>query len=71
MFTLISNANANAKNPNDLLKFIVLYFVILIVMTFVLKFFWNRALVKHVTILKPITSLMDSLMLAIGLTLIQ
>jgi hypothetical protein len=38
---------------------------------FILKFLWNRYLVKHITILKPITSFKDALMLSIALGLIK
>ena len=38
---------------------------------FIIRFLWNRYLVKHVTILKPITSFKDAFMLSLALGLIK
>jgi hypothetical protein len=38
---------------------------------FLLRFFWNRSLVPHITIFKPITTLLDALLLSIALNLIR
>ena len=38
---------------------------------FIIKFLWNRYLVKHITILRPITDFKDALMLSIALGLIK
>jgi len=43
----------------------------ILITLFILKFLWNRYLVKHITILKPITNFKDALMLSIALGLIK
>ena len=38
---------------------------------FIIKFLWNQYLVKHITILKPITGFKDAFMMSIALCLIK
>ena len=60
----------NAKTQAEFFNALVIYTLIVVIMTFLLRYFWNNALVKHITILKPVNTLFDSLMLAIGISLI-
>ena len=41
--------------------------LVLLISTFILRYSWNRGLVKHVTVLKPINSFLDALILSVGL----
>ena len=49
--------------------FIFLAFVIF--WTFFLMFLWNQTLVPHISVLKPVTSLVDTFLLAVGLAVFQ
>ena len=60
------NSFLNCKNSGDCFSLVTIALFILFLKTFLLKYFWNNALVPHITILKPISTLMDSLMLSIG-----
>jgi hypothetical protein len=40
-------------------------------MTFLIRAVWNRSLVKHITILKPINTLVDAFILAISINMIK
>lgn len=60
----------NTKTQAEFFNALVIYTLVVILMSFLLRYFWNNALVKHVTILKPVNTLFDSLMLAIGISLI-
>ena len=60
----------NTKTQADFFNSLVVYTLIVIIMSFLLRYFWNNALVKHITVLKPVNTLFDSLMLAIGISLI-
>lgn len=61
----------NSKSQADLINSIIIYSIVIVLVSFILRYFWNNALVKHITILKPIKTLLDSLMLSIGLSLVM
>lgn len=61
----------NSKTQKDLINNLLLFIVLVIVSAFLVRFFWNRALVPHVTVLKPVKTLLDALLLSIGLNLLM
>lgn len=61
----------NSSNATDFLKNVLIFAILIIIFTFIIKFLWNRALVPHVTVLKPVTDLKDALLLAFGLMLLR
>ena len=65
------SAGANSKDTKDFLKNFVLFLIILIVSMFFLQFLWNKSLVPHITILRPLTSLTDAFLLALALNLLR
>jgi len=54
---------------NALSLFLVLLITFLVNLVFV-RFLWNNSLVKHVTILRPTTTLFETFLLALSLTII-
>lgn len=58
------------KTTGDFVACFVRWLIVVLIATLLIRFFWNRGLVPHVTVLKPIKSLTDALMVAIGLSLI-
>lgn len=58
------------KTTGDFVYCFVRWLIVVLIGTLLIRFFWNRGLVPHVTVLKPIKSLTDALMVAIGLSLI-
>ena len=66
MFSTVTNS----KNSEDLLKNFVLFLIVLLISTFVVRFLWNNALVNHITILKPIRTLTDAFLLSLALNLL-
>ena len=61
----------NSSNATDFLKNVLIFAILIIIFTFIIKFLWNRALVPHITVLKPVTDLKDALLLAFGLMLLR
>ena len=59
----------NIKSSTDFLKFLVIFLLVLFVNMFVVRFLWNTVLVKYITILRPVQTLLDTLLLAIALTM--
>jgi|TARA_B110001452_G_scaffold251937_1_gene241411 hypothetical protein len=61
----------NAKKMNEVVSEILIFTLILLISTFVLRFAWNRSLVKHITVLKPINSILDAFILSLSLAVIR
>ena len=60
----------NCKNTEECARLILVIVLVLMIQMFLLKYFWNKALVPHITVLKPINTLTQALMVAIGLSLV-
>ena len=60
----------DCKTPAECLQVLIVLVLLIAINMFILRFFWNSSLVKHVSVLKPISTLMDAFMLAIALTLL-
>lgn len=65
------NKLLNSNSQNELLKNIMLFIIVVILSAFLIRYLWNKTLVPHVTILKPVNTLLDALLLSIGLNLIS
>ena len=59
------------RRPIDALTEILLFVLVILVSTFVLRFTWNNSLVKHVTVLKPLNTFLDAFLLSISLAVIR
>ena len=60
-----------AKNSTDAINAILVFALMVVISTFLLRFLWNEALVKHVTVFKPVGSLMDAFLLSLGLGVLK
>ena len=61
----------NCKNTEECVRMIGILVLVLVIQMFLLKFFWNKALVPHINILRPIADIKSALMLAIALGLVN
>ena len=66
MLTIIQSRNTKEAMYN---LFIFSLFVVL--MTILMQFLWNRTLVKHISILRPVDSLLQTFLLALGIALFR
>ncbi len=62
---------ANAKKMNDALTEILIFILSILISTFVLRFAWNKSLVKHISTLKPIKSFLDAFILSLSISVIR
>jgi hypothetical protein len=60
----------NIKSASGFLQTLVVFLIVLLINVLIVRFLWNTALVKHITILRPATTLLDTLILSIALSLI-
>lgn len=61
----------SARNTGDLLYQLTIFLLFVVIMTFVLRFLWNGTLVKHISVLRPVESLVDTFLLALGIALFK
>ena len=62
---------SKSASKSDVISDILIFVLTLLISTFILRLVWNRSLVKHISILKPIKNLTDALILAISMTVIR
>lgn len=62
---------AKSQNKSDMLTELLLFILNILIATFVLRFAWNRSLVPHITILKPLESMLDAFILALSLSIVR
>ena len=60
-----------AQNRSDALMEFLIFVLVVLVSTFLLRLVWNRSLVKHITVLKPIDNLMDAFILSLSLQIVR
>lgn len=62
---------ANAKKLNQVFTEILVFILSILISTFVLRFAWNQSLVKHITVLKPISTFTDAFILSLAISVIR
>jgi hypothetical protein len=60
-----------AKTKSDALTEFLTYVLIVLISTFILRVVWNRSLVKHITVLKPINTMLDAFILTLALSVVR
>ena len=62
---------ANAKKMNEAMTEILVFLLSILISTFVLRFAWNKSLVKHITVLKPINTFLDAFILSLAVSVVR
>ena len=60
----------DCRTPAQCLKTLAMFLISLLINVLIIRFLWNTALVKHITILKPASTLLDTLLLAVSMSLV-
>lgn len=60
-----------AKNSTEAVNTLLIFALTVLISTFLLRFLWNQGLVKHITVFKPVSSLMDTFLLSLGLSVLK
>jgi hypothetical protein len=61
----------NAKTTKAALTELLMMVLSILVSTFVLRFTWNNSLSKHVSVLKPLNTFLDALLLSISIQVVR
>ena len=67
---MIQEVTKAQSKSNAVTEFLIFVLTVLI-STFLLRLVWNRSLVKHITILKPLNTLLDAFILALSLQVMR
>ena len=59
-----------SENRTDVVRQLLIFVLSILISTFILRLVWNASLVKHITLLKPINSMLDAFILSISLRVI-
>jgi hypothetical protein len=60
-----------SRNKSDALMEVLVFVLNLLISTFILRLVWNRSLVKHISVLKPIKSLLDAFILSLSVQIVR
>ena len=60
-----------AKSNKDALTEILMLVLSILVSTFILRFTWNNSLSKHISVLKPLSTFPDALLLSISIQVVR
>ena len=60
-----------SQTKSDMLTELLLFILNILIATFVLRFAWNRSLVPHITVLKPLATMLDAFILALSLNVLR
>ena len=62
---------AKAKSRSEIITEVLTFLLVVLISTFLLRVVWNRSLVKHISVLKPINNLLDAFILALSLQIVR
>ena len=60
-----------SRSQKELIYNVITFLIYVVIMTIVLRFLWNTSLVKHISVLKTVDTLPQTLLLAIALALFK
>jgi hypothetical protein len=60
-----------SRNQREMLYNLIVFVLFVVIMTFFMRFLWNGTLVKHINILRPVDSLLQTFLLALGIALFK
>ena len=60
-----------SRSTSEFIYNFIVFLIFLSITTLLLRFLWNGTLVKHITILKPVETLTQTFLLALGISLFR
>ena len=60
-----------ARTTKDIIVEILTFVLTILVSTFILRYTWNNSLSKHISVLKPLNTLLDALLLSISIQVVR
>lgn len=60
-----------SRTQKEMIYNLIVFTLFVILMTVIMQFLWNSTLVKHISILRPVDSLLQTFLLALGIALFR
>jgi len=60
-----------SRNRQEMIYNLIVFFIWVVLLTVFMRFLWNTVLVKHVTVLRPVDSLVQTFLLSLGIALFR
>jgi hypothetical protein len=60
-----------SKDTSSLVYNLGITLLIIIISAFILRWLWNKVLVPHISVLKPVETLLDAFLLSIAIAIIR
>jgi hypothetical protein len=60
-----------SRTQHEALYNALVFTAFVILLTFIMRFLWNGTLVKHISILRPVDSLLQTFLLSLGIALFR
>lgn len=60
-----------SRKPKDILLELLTFILVVLITTFIIRFTWNNSLVNHITVLKPLKTFSDALLLSITINVFR
>ncbi len=62
---------SQTRSQNERTRIIILFLINLVISTFLIKLLWNKSLVKHVSTLRKVDTLLEAFILSIALSVVR
>jgi len=60
-----------SRNQKEMIYNLIVFTLFVVLMTVIMRFLWNGTLVQHISILRPVDSLLQTFLLALGIALFR
>jgi hypothetical protein len=60
-----------SRSKKELIYNLIVFAIYILILTLVLRFLWNKSLVKHISVLKTVDTLPQTLLLAIAIAMFK
>ena len=64
---LIAPSTHRSRNNQEIIQDLLAFVLLVLVSTLILRALWNHALVKHITVLKPLKTVLDAFLLSLAI----
>ena len=55
-----------SRSQKEIIYNLIVFLIYILIMTLVLRFLWNKSLVKHISVLRPVDTLFQTFLLAVA-----
>jgi hypothetical protein len=60
-----------SRSQKEMIYNVIIFAIYIMVLTLVLRFLWNKSLVKHISVLKSVDTLPQTLLLALAIAMFK